>query len=437
MAGTSDRAVVWAWLPGADEPAPVGSVGVPDRTRSTLAFSYASSFLARADAIPIGPDLPLDRGTDLHWPPPNHLLAGTLRDAMPDAWGRRVLFARNAGLPNPDDRATAVGELRLMLTSGSNRFGALDFQATASSYAAADSGSASLEDLHRAATLVEAGVELPADLGAALQHGTTIGGARPKALIDDGDEQWIAKFASSNDLFPVVQAEAMALDLAGRAGIGTPQSRVVESLGRATLLVRRFDRLAGGRRRMVVSGLTLVGLPEDEARYATYPALLDRLREHGDASAGTELFSRIAFNMAISNSDDHARNHAAFWDGSQLELTPAYDLAPGPRSGSTASQAMEYADGRRESRLSSLLDSAGVFGLTTDGGRGVIDRILDTIVRHFDEAAEAARLTAAQRTGLLGAQFLNPGIGYGYGGYRPPTWAPPTDAGWDGTPTDA
>lgn len=147
----------------------------------------------------------------------------------------------------------------------------------------------------------------------------------------------IAKFSSTSDPYPVVNAEALALEFARRVGIDTTGSFLTTSLGRDVLMIERFDRRSGGGRRIVVSGLTMLGLDEMEARYATYPDLLDMLRRKGiDAGVGRRLFERVVFNVAIGNNDDHARNHAAFWDGQTLELTPAYDLCPQIRSGETS-----------------------------------------------------------------------------------------------------
>nr|WP_274704208.1 HipA domain-containing protein [Rhodococcus qingshengii] len=118
------------------------------------------------------------------------------------------------------------------------------------------------------------------------------------------------------------------------------------------LVVERFDRPAGGGKRIIVSTLTMLGLDEMEGRYATYPDLLDVLRRTGmDPSIGRRLFQRIAFNIAVGNNDDHARNHAAFWDGHSLDLTPAYDLCPQIRSGETSAQTIAFdRDGARDIR---------------------------------------------------------------------------------------
>ncbi len=168
-----------------------------------------------------------------------------------------------------------------------------------------------LDALHQAAEILDRGEDLSPDLDAAIRHGTSVGGARPKAqFVDEEGTHWIAKFSSSTDIGPAVQIEAAALFLAERAGLDVPRFRLVDSLGKKVLLVRRSDRDETGGRRSAVSMLTALHLTEMTARYASYPDFLDVL----DATNGhrEELFRRVALNMAVGNVDDHARNHAAF-----------------------------------------------------------------------------------------------------------------------------
>lgn len=157
---------------------------------------------------------------------------------------------------------------------------------------------------------------------------------------------------------------------------------------------------------MIVSGLTMLRLDEMEARYATYPDLLDVLRRMGiDAPIGKRLFEQVVFNVAIGNSDDHARNRAAFWDGQSLELTPAYDLCPQIRSGETSAQAMAFdRDGTRDSSFAACLGQA----------RELIDGQIELIERDWMEVADLAKLSQAQRNLLWHRQILNPYTRYGY-----------------------
>jgi serine/threonine-protein kinase HipA len=408
MTSRTSEAYVWHWLPDASEPVVAGIV---QRSAARYRFAYAASYLARPDATSLyGPELPLGAG----WIEPLEglTIAGSLRDGGPDAWGQRVIIEGLFGDPDAVDPGD-VDQITYFLASASNRIGALDFQETPDAYAPRG-GSATLDELHGAARDLAEGRSLAPEVAAALLHGTSVGGARPKVTIAAGDVSYVAKLSSSNDPYPVVQAEAVGLDLARRVGIDAPASSLVSSLGHDVLLVERFDRPGAGRRRAMVSALTMLGLDEMHARYATYPDLLDVLRRLGaDPHVGHRLFERIVLNVMIGNNDDHARNHAAFWDGAALSLTPAYDLCPQARSGETSAQAMAIdRAGRRDSSLRVCLDSAPVYGLDRREALEVIDAQATTIREGWEEVADANRLTAAQRTYLFGRQILNPSIFY-------------------------
>jgi serine/threonine-protein kinase HipA len=399
---TSEELYVWTWLPGQTEPVLAGRV---DQAGPLVTFIYAQSYRSRPDAISLfTPELPLRPG--VQEPADGLTIAGVLRDGSPDRWGRGVIERRRGAAPN------SLSEIDYMLSSGSNRFGALDFQAGRENYVPRGD-SATLDELHQAAIIIDEGGELSAGLDVALIHGTSLGGARPKATLRDSDGgEWLAKFASSDDrVFSVVNAEGAMLELARRAGMNVPESKVVSSLGKEVLLVRRFDRDGAGGRRHVVSGLTMAQTDEMYARYVSYPQVLDVLRLYAkDATQpGPELFRRIAMNIAISNNDDHARNHAAFWDGKHLELTPAYDLAPGQRSGDTFEQAMAFGRGNPGAKVSNfavLLRESETYGLSAVQGRDVIDHLVSTIGDSWDDAAEAARLSAADKRRLRETQVL-------------------------------
>lgn len=412
MTSTSEHreAFVWAWLPGAVEPVVAGLVR---RESDRYRFAYGQSYLARPQAISLyGPELPLEAG----WiePRPGLEIASCLRDAGPDSWGQRVILERLHGVKGVDADTADLDQIAYFLESGSNRVGGLDFQVGSREHVPRGVV-ATLDQLHAAADAVDAGDDLEPVLADALLRGTSIGGARPKALLERDGTQLIAKFSSTSDRYPVVKAEALGFDLARRVGIAAPASWLTSSLGKDVLIMERFDRSGGGRR-IMVSALTMLGLPEHQARYSTYPDLLEVLRRDGsDRHVGRRLFERIVFNIAIGNNDDHARNHAAFWDGERLELTPAYDLCPQVRSGETSNQAMaiDY-DGHRDSAFRTCLDAAGIYGLSGSEAADIIDRQVETIEVEFDDAAEAARLTRAERNYLRHRQILNPATKYGY-----------------------
>lgn len=399
------RLFVWTWLPGESQPIVAGAVDrvAPDR----LDFTYARSYLANPKAMSLyAPELPLRRGPQE--PLDGLTVASCLKDSTPDAWGERVIGNRLGS----GDRE--LGVETYMLESGSNRLGAIDFQAGSHEYRARVD-TASLEELYDAAEKVLAGELLNPVIGDALRCGTSIGGAHPKVLVtDERGAECIAKLSVSTDSHPAIRAEAVGIELARRCGIEVPNARVVKSMGRDVLLIERFDRAPGGLRHHVVSGLTMLGLDAfPGARYGSYPELLDVLREWGrdPGGVGRTLFERVVFNVAIGNNDDHARNHAAFWDGQALELTPAFDLTPQIRSTSISSQAMDIGrDGSRDSRFSACVAVSGDYGLSRPDAREAVDRVVSTIEAQWRDAADAAGLSEADRAVLWRRSVLNPSV---------------------------
>ena len=175
---------------------------------------------------------------------------------------------------------------------------------------------------------------------------------------------------------------------------------------------------------MMVSALTMLGLDEMNGRYATYVDLADLIRARfvTAKSALRELFSRVVFNICVGNTDDHARNHAAFWDGRMLELTPAYDLTPFVRTGGEARQAMAIGrDGYRMSNLAGCIPHAESYLLSAGEAWEIIDGQLEVIRTQYREAADMARLTKVEREDLWGSAILNPYALEGYPSNRPGT----------------
>lgn len=399
-----DRAYVWIWLPQATKPVPAGRV---DQAGESLVFRYGRSYLARADRIPLyEPELPLREGEQV---PRVGTVHGCIADAGPDSWGQRVILHRRSGQAAQD--TTDLRLLTYLLSAGSDRIGALDFQESPSDYVPRRTDAVPLEELVQAAAAVEDGVPLTPALNEALLRGTSIGGARPKALLDDGARRLIAKFSSTTDAFPVVQGEFVATRLASLAGLNVAKVEMTESLGRKIMLVERFDRLPGDRRRAMVSALTILGLGEAGARYASYADLAHIVRSRFTDPDATlrELFARITFNVLTSNTDDHARNHAAFWDGAYLTLTPAYDVCPCPRSGGEAEQVMAIGeDGWRYSQLPGCVARAATYHLSRADAQEIVDHQIEAIEASWDDVCDEAGLTGAQRDALMGRQFINP-----------------------------
>lgn len=404
------EAFVWVWLPGASEPVVAGRLAPSDG--GLLSFNYGRSYLEREGAISLNErELPLRAGAIA--PLTGLSMPGALRDASPDAWGRRVIINRTMGLSGAAAAAIDLDELTFLLESGSDRIGALDFQRSASNYTARIGMSAPLETLLEAAERVEQGVPLSPELDLALRHGSSLGGARPKAMIEDGDKKLIAKFSASNDLYSVVKAEFIAMRLAAACGLDVAPVRLARALGKDVLLIERFDRERGSdgwRRRAMLSALTLLELDELMARHASYETLAEIIRHRFDKPRETlrELFARLVFNILCGNTDDHARNHAAFWDGARLALTPAYDICPQSRTGNIAAQAMLISGAQHQSQLATCLAGANTFLLSEDAALEIMRAQIATIRARFESVCDAADLSEVDRQMFRGRQFLNP-----------------------------
>jgi serine/threonine-protein kinase HipA len=414
---TSERpreAYVWIWLPEASEPVVAGRL---EAAGGLVSFNYGQSYLGRGDAIPLYlPELPLVSGRIS--PLSGMSIAGCIADAGPDAWGQRVIMSRVLGAGAMEEDPAALSTLTYLLESGSDRIGALDFQTSPSEYVSRWGETASLEELVRSAERVEQGIPLSPVLDAALLHASSVGGARPKALLEDGDRSLIAKFSSLTDPYSVVKGEYAAMELARRAGLDVARVELAQALGKDVLLVERFDRLPEpGRRRAIVSALTILELDEMLARYASYAELAHVIRGRFTDAPSTlrELFARITFNILVGNTDDHARNHAAFWDGTALTLTPAYDICPQSRSGGEAAQAMAIApDGSRMSQVAGCVKAASTYLLSEAQARDIVDRQIDVIESEWSAVCDRARMTEIERTYFWRRQFLNPFATEGY-----------------------
>ncbi|BBO82342.1 phosphatidylinositol kinase [Desulfosarcina ovata subsp. sediminis] len=407
------EAFVWIWLPDETEPVVAGRL---EADNGNILFNYGKSYLNRIGggnpAIAIyEPELPLRAGV---LPLPEGMtMPGCIRDAAPDAWGRRVIINKKLGVKGAGTDTGELDELTYLLESGSDRIGALDFQRSPTEYVPRTSENVSLEELIESAERVEKGEPLTPELDQALFHGSSIGGARPKALIQDRNKKYVAKFSSSSDLYSVVKAEFITMRLAAMAGLEVAPVKLTRAANKDVLLIERFDRVPkddGWTRKAMVSALTLLGLDDMMARYASYETLSEIIRHRFTDPRQTlkELFSRLAFNILCGNTDDHARNHAAFWDGKALTLTPAYDICPQGRAGNEASQAMRIAGNNNLSQLKTCLQTAHNFLLSEEEALEIFGNLMAVIQQHWQTVCQKAELSDVDRKLLWRRQFLNP-----------------------------
>lgn len=396
---TSERqAYVYIQLPGTLETVPAALLKVqtlPDGTQIGR-FRYGDRYLQRPDAVALDPfRLPLARTvfefTQLKGIP------GAVRDASPDAWGRRVI-------EHTLQRSAAdLQEIDYLLHGPQDGAGCLSFGLKVDPPAPRRTYNRThqLAELIAATQAIEDGRPVAAPLLEQLDPGTSMGGARPKATIEDAQSLWLGKFPARDDRFNLQRVEFATLDLARRCGLNVAQARLQAVGASDVLMVQRFDRehtQQGYLRFGLVSGLTVLDCGDshlDRERWS-YPLLADNLRRWSDKPEAdcTELFRRMVFNAAVTNNDDHPRNHALLHRQKGWRLSPAYDLVPSPVvSLERRDLALSIGDHGRTASIYNLISQAGRFGLSVADARAEMDRLVD-VVRHWRESFFACGVSA-------------------------------------------
>lgn len=396
------EAYVWIFLPNKVVPIVAGKI---KKEGELYYFSYGKSYLENPEKIALSPfELLLKAGN--FYPEGMNTIHSCFRDAGPDAWGRRLIDYRYGKLH--------ANELDYLLLSGSNRIGALDFQGSSKEYLPREHKNISLEELLRVSELVLAQKPIPQELEYALIRGTSVGGARPKAIMQDNGKEFIAKFCLSKDTFNIIKAEFIGMQLAKEAGIQVPTVSLHKVLNKDVLIIERFDReylQDGISRKLMLSALSLLKLNEMEARYASYIDLAEVIRIffNNPRLQLQELYKRLIFNILIGNTDDHARNHSAFWDGNTLELTPAYDLCPQSRIGREATQAMaiQGAEGNF-STLTNALSVCENFQIDKLKAKEIIEKMVYDIELHWPLICEKAEISLMDKEKLWKQSIFNP-----------------------------
>jgi serine/threonine-protein kinase HipA len=413
---SSAECYVYITLPGETSSVTAGRF-VLEKTAQAQAlgrFVYGRSYLKNPDAVEFDP-IELKLSTRTYETTQMNGVFGALRDAGPDYWGRRVI-EKHAG-------RAQLGELDYLLESPDDRAGALGFGRHQSPPAPLRKFNQAI-DLEKLQSLAAALIkdEIPSDPQAQqvqdlMLLGTSMGGARPKAVVQDGEGLWIAKFNRDDDRWNNTRVEHAMLRLARECGLHTAESRI-EAVGtKDVLLVRRFDReraAKGYTRARMVSGLTL--LHADEAPQGrqnwSYLLLVEELRRVvADAkSDARELFRRICFNALISNLDDHPRNHAILAKEREWKLSPAYDLTPSvPVSIEHRDLAMECGDQGRYANAKNILSQHARFLLSEKEAQRIVNDMKSQVQASWYETLRASGVTENDAKAIRGA-FVYPGF---------------------------
>jgi serine/threonine-protein kinase HipA len=329
------NAIVFIELRG--EMVPAGQISLLEDGRySRCEFAYGRRYLQRPDAVAIDPvQLPLGRG--LIEAPDNFLLFNGIRDAAPDAWGRKLIDRESLRLQR---RHATEAEFLLTSQSG-NRVGALRFGPTPLSPGPVlplqiDDQLTNLGDLEafqEMADRIGVSGEVPPRLTDFLAPGTDLGGARPKGTVTIEGFPHLVKFNQKHDRYNMAAVEAGCLDLCEMAGLEAAARRVIRVGERDALVLRRFDREegeAGLTRRHLISSMTLIGAHESDRGLSGYADVYDGLRRHGvSGDQGEAIFRRMVMNVLCGNTDDHYRNTALLLsEHGRYELSPVYDVTP-------------------------------------------------------------------------------------------------------------
>jgi serine/threonine-protein kinase HipA len=243
-----------------------------------------------------------------------------------------------------------------------------------------------------------------------------MGGARAKAVVEDDEGLWIAKFPMRDDRWNNAAVERGMLELARECGIETPESRIEKLGGESVLLVKRFDRsrMDGGYlRHRMVSALTVLGADEVERGRWSYVELADELGRWSErvAEDRRQLFRRMVFNALISNTDDHPRNHAMIAQKDGWRLSPAYDLTPEPsRAGSVERElAMTVGEGGRRANRKNLMSAAERFALSQEEAAQIVDEMLAVVAARWNDQVKMNGASAGECT-LISSAFLPEGF---------------------------
>lgn len=367
--------------------------------RSSASFEYDPGWLSAQDRFSLEPALQLGQGT-FHTGQ-GQALFGALGDSAPDTWGRRLMRRAERIRAKRESRAPRTLEETdfLLQVDDRSRQGALRFSTAPQGPFLAEGGAERIPPLVHLARLLraaehfekEAG-ETEADLKLLLAPGSSLGGARPKASVLDKDGSLsIAKFPKPGDEYDIVGWEAVALTLAHKAGIEVPQWRLERIAKKPVLVIRRFDR-DGAVRIPFLSAMTMLGARDMEPR--SYPEIGDVFRMHGENPKRDlpALWRRMVFNVLISNTDDHLRNHGFLYAGPQgWRLSPAYDMNPVPTDIKPRIHATALDGEDADASLETALGVASRFGLKLPEAK--------TAARAVAKAVSGWR-KAAERMGL-------------------------------------
>jgi serine/threonine-protein kinase HipA len=379
------------------------------RRSNGVSLEYAENWLNNGFAL--SEDLPLQRGEAL--PREKDCAAGAVDDARPDRWGERVI----RHLLKPPRLST----LEFLYYAGDQRFGALGVSKSLESYEPfSEDALPTLADVPEIFSLVKAvenGEVIEENLKRLISPGTTLGGARPKALVAIDNVPWVIKFSEHGDTFDSPSIEHATLTLAKLAGIISCETRLLTfntSKGNGNaLLVKRFDR-EGSIRRHAVSAK--VALSAGGSQFG-YPELALLFRRRGDPAQiennAEQIFRRMIFNILIDNTDDHEKNHVLILRNDGLyELAPAFDVLPSGYG--LGYQQMRIGKQGTEGTIANALSELSAFRLSKSKAVAIAHDVATVVNRwqqHFIDAGVSPKDVKTLATYIDGPRLLSERVG--------------------------
>jgi len=382
-----------------------------DGARESASFEYDPKWIGADDRFSLEPGLPLVAGPQFHRRSKDgSVFHGAIADTEPDGWARRVILRDHAKRREQARRAGGklpplAGALDFLLAvDDASRIGALRLRDGEGVFRRApEDGRRGVPPLFElgyllaATRAVETNTETAADLAYLRGRGTSLGGMRPKcSVVDDAGHLSIGKFPSVNDERAVTKGEALAMQLAVKAGINAAQTSLVFSDGIPVALVRRFDRIEGGRI-MYVSAATMLEVEPGDPSDHSYAEIVDALRKHGIAPRrdAEELWRRIAYSILITNVDDHLHNHGFLHvECGKWCLAPAFDVNPFPERQRELKTWITEETGPGAT-IEALMAAASYFQLRTSRGREILAEV-EGAVASWREHGKTLGMSAAE-----------------------------------------
>lgn len=365
--------------------------------RETSTFQYSAEWLGHPARFELAPPLPLHAG-QFH---ARDRLFNCFSDAAPDRWGQMLMrhHERNRARDAGTQAKTLLASDFLAGVDDQTRMGALRFKDAKDGDFLTQTGVTvppvlELKNLLSATDRIEKGKARKSDVALVLAPGASLGGARPKATVRDRDGQlWLAKFPWVKDEWPVIQWEIALLMMAANAGIEVPRFHVERFGAKTVVMIARFDRRADGARVPYMSAVTALDAKDHQDEHS-YMELVDALRILGDAPRGDlhQLWRRMVFNLLVSNTDDHLRNHGFLRRADGWRLSPAFDMNPVPADVNGRIHVLAFNEGDRSSELEICMSVAAYFALKPNEAAAIAGEVATAVARWRD-VAKACRLS--------------------------------------------